>query len=84
MFLIISIWGKGNRKSIASFYLVGYTLIFSVFFFFCILYINFLVGTTNIFILTHYIVFSKNLQLILFPLIFLAFAVKLPLFPIHL
>lgn len=83
MFFIIAIWGSQTRKILASFYLLGYTVIFSVGFLFCILYLNSIYGTTNITFLKT-VVFSRNQQLFLGFFFFLAFAVKMPLFPFHL
>lgn len=83
MHFIIITWGKGNRKVIASIYLLMYTLVFSSFFFIWIVYLKYILNTLNIFIISNYIILSKKIQLIIFPFIFLAFAAKLPLFPIH-
>lgn len=84
MFFIIVIWGNQSRKINAAFYLVAYTLVFSTFFFIIILFIHFNFGTTNVFALSYLFVLNKKYQLIFWLAFFLAFAVKLPIFPFHL
>jgi len=83
MFLIILIWGNIARKSIAAFYMIMYTLLFSMPFFIAILFIHYKFGTSNIFFLTYSIVLNVFYQKILFLVFFLAFAVKMPIFPLH-
>ncbi len=84
MFLIIIVWGNQSRKLNASLYLLVYTLLFTVLFFFLIFYIHYQLGTTNFFILLNFLVINKQYQIIFWVCFFLAFVVKLPLFPFHL
>jgi proton-translocating NADH-quinone oxidoreductase chain M len=84
MFLIIVIWGNQSRKINAGLYLLVYTLLFTALFFFLIIYIQFEFGTTNFFVLLNFLIINKNYQIFFWICFFLAFAVKLPLFPFHL
>jgi proton-translocating NADH-quinone oxidoreductase chain M len=83
MFFIITIWGTQSRKIKAAFYLLIYTLIFSAGFLFCILYIKYFYGCVNIYYLKT-LILSRKAQLMFGFFFFLAFAVKMPIFPFHL
>lgn len=86
MFFIIGIWGSRSRKILASYYLMFYTLIGSFLFLTGILLlayspaksVNFveLVSMTSL--------LSTPVQHVIWWLFFLAFVVKIPLFPFHL
>jgi len=82
MFLIILIWGSRKRKIHASFLFFFFTLIGSLFMILGILWLYLYVGELNIQIL-QYIILSKEHQLILWFLFFIAFAVKVPMYPVH-
>jgi proton-translocating NADH-quinone oxidoreductase chain M len=84
MFLIIVIWGNQSRKINAGLYLLVYTLLFTVLFFVLILYIQYEFGTTNFFVLLNFLIINKEYQIFFWICFFLAFAIKLPLFPFHL
>jgi len=82
MFLIILIWGSRKRKIHASFLFFFFTLIGSLFMLLGILWLYLYVGELNIQIL-QYIILPKEYQLILWFLFFVAFAVKVPKYPVH-
>ena len=82
MFLVILIWGSRKRKIHASFLFFFFTLIGSLFMILGILWLYLYVGELNIQIL-QYIILSKEHQLILWFLFFIAFAVKVPMYPVH-
>lgn len=83
IFYIILVWGNPNRKVIASFYLMFYTLIFSIFFFIFIIFLHYKVGSVNMILLNNNILFNQFYQNLFFLSFFFAFAVKVPLFPMH-
>nr|YP_010620274.1 NADH dehydrogenase subunit 4 [Amplisiphonia pacifica]WAX04310.1 NADH dehydrogenase subunit 4 [Amplisiphonia pacifica] len=83
MFLIIGIWGSRERKIRASFQFFLYTLIGSLFMLSAIIFIYSVKGTTDLLSLW-FTDFSFYLQLILWILFFLGFAVKIPMVPFHL
>lgn len=82
MFLIIGVWGSRERRIRAAYQFFLYTLLGSVLMLLAILYIYYLVGSTDIRILltTH---FSEDLQLLLWLAFFASFAVKVPMVPVH-
>ncbi len=82
MFLIIIIWGSRKRKIHASYMFFFFTLIGSLFMLTGILWLYLYSGELNIHIL-QYIILSKEHQLILWFLFFIAFAVKVPIYPVH-
>lgn len=82
MFLVIGIWGSRERKIKAGYYFFLYTLFGSVFMLLGIMVIYFEVGSTNLFVLMT-TTFSPEKQLILFLSFFIAFASKIPMFPMH-
>jgi NADH-ubiquinone oxidoreductase chain 4 len=83
MFVMIGIWGStyvGRVK--AGYYFFLYTLAGSVLFLWAIMLIYLETGTTSMLILLN-TDFSQKKQLLLFCFTFLGFAVKIPLFPLH-
>jgi NADH-quinone oxidoreductase subunit M len=84
IFLIIVIWGSRSRKISAAFYLLGYTLIFTLFFFLSIIYINVIFESNNMFMLLNFLFLNKKYQIFFWVSFFLAFIVKFPIFPFHL
>lgn len=82
MFLLVGFWGSNVRRMKAAYYLFLYTLFGSLFLLFSLLLIGFQLGTFNwYFLLTHDI--SGLRELFLWPGIFIAFAIKVPMFPFH-
>lgn len=82
MFLIIIIWGSRKRKIHASYMFFFFTLVGSLFMLMGILWLYLYIGELNIQIL-QYIILSKEQQLVLWFLFFIAFAVKVPIYPVH-
>jgi NADH-quinone oxidoreductase subunit M len=82
MFLMIGFWGTHFRKTKAAYYLFLYTFFGSLFMLLAILFLFSQYGTTNYFVLLTNPV-DPNVELILWPAIFFAFAVKVPMFPVH-
>nr|YP_010620113.1 NADH dehydrogenase subunit 4 [Periphykon beckeri]WAX04149.1 NADH dehydrogenase subunit 4 [Periphykon beckeri] len=82
MFLIIGIWGSRVRKIRAAFQFFLYTLIGSLFMLTAISFLYATKGTTDLIILC-FTEFSFSMQLILWVLFFLGFAVKIPMIPVH-
>lgn len=82
MFLLIGIWGSRSRRIRAAFYLFYYTLVGSIFMLLGILYMYSELGTTSAYSL-HSHNFSFAEQCVLWPLIYIAFAVKVPVVPFH-
>ena len=83
MFLIVGIWGSRERKILASYYFFLYTLFGSVIMLLAIIYIYYQVGTTDYEMLLTFS-FSNLEQKFLWFAFFLAFASKVPMFPVHL
>ncbi|MDC0073433.1 NADH-quinone oxidoreductase subunit M [Alphaproteobacteria bacterium] len=81
MFLIIGIWGGGNRIY-ATFKFFLYTLVGSLLMLLAILVMYFDAGTTDIPSLINYI-FDPSLQKWLWLAFFASFAVKIPMWPVH-
>ncbi|MBA4249249.1 MAG: NADH-quinone oxidoreductase subunit M [Candidatus Puniceispirillum sp.] len=81
MFIIIGIWG-GELKLKAAFRFFIYTLFGSLFMLFAFVKIYNHVLTTNMLDIYNYH-FSVEVQIILFIALFIAFAVKIPIFPFH-
>lgn len=80
MFLIIGIWGSRSEKVKAAYYFFFYTLVGSAFFLIGILILQAQTGSTSV----YYLMFeSENLQKILWLMFFIAFGVKIPMFPFH-
>lgn len=84
MFVIIKFWGSRARKTRAAYLFFLYTVIGSMPMLFAIMYIYLKVGTTNVFVLQLMSLFTFTEQKWLWLAFFLAFAVKVPMFPFHL
>nr|YP_010620090.1 NADH dehydrogenase subunit 4 [Pterosiphonia complanata]WAX04103.1 NADH dehydrogenase subunit 4 [Pterosiphonia complanata] len=82
MFLIIGIWGSRERKIRAAFQFFLYTLVGSLFMLTAIIFIYSVKGTTDLLSLW-FTDFSFELQIGLWILFFLGFAVKIPMIPFH-
>lgn len=82
MFLLIGIWGSYDRNLHAALLFFLYTLAGSLIMLLALQYIQTEIGSTNF-----YLMYQKKLPLfsqsILFIAFFVAFAVKVPMFPIH-
>lgn len=84
MFFIIGIWGSRKRRIRASFFLLMYTILGSVFMLISIIYIYIKIGSFDIeYIYTMSHVFTIKEQFFLFLGFFLGFAVKIPMVPLH-
>lgn len=83
MFLLIGLGGSRARKVKAAYLLVLYTLVGSLAMLPCLLLLYSRTGTTNYELLRH-LPLSQSRELILWWGFFLAFAVKVPLMPLHL
>ena len=81
MYLIIGIWGSDNRVYAAiKFFL--YTFLGSVLLLASLLYMGFLLGSFKIEML-YALKLSMSAQTLIFISFFLAFAIKIPMFPVH-
>lgn len=83
LFILIGVYGSGERKIRAGLLLFFYTFIGSLGFLSAIIYLLTTYGTTNLEVL-YTISFSKLEERLLWLAFFLSFAIKLPLFPFHL
>ena len=81
MFLIIGVWGGGNRLY-ASFKFLFFTLLGSVLMLLAVIYMYFETGTTDIPTLMQS-EFSPLAQRWLWLALFASFAVKMPMWPVH-
>jgi len=83
MFIMIGVWGSTRSGRIRAAYLFFlYTLAGSILFLIAIMVIYLETGTTNLLVLLN-IDFSEKKQLFLWLFAFFGFAVKIPMFPIH-
>jgi NADH-quinone oxidoreductase subunit M len=83
MFFLISQWGSRLRKIHASLQFFLYTLLGSLLFLYGLLYLNINYNTTD-FLILKYLIINKTDQIILFITFFLAFGIKVPIYPFHL
>lgn len=83
MFLIIGIYGSRIEKISAAYHFFLYTLLGSLFFLLSIIFIHYIVGTSNFQIIKSYN-FSLGTELLCWLAFFTSFAAKIPLFPVHL
>ena len=85
MFLVIGIYGGRFRRIKAGYYLAFYTLTGSLFLLLGILLIKSEVGTTNYLVIERILpTLPLKKQLAIWVCLFMGFAVKVPLFPLHL
>jgi proton-translocating NADH-quinone oxidoreductase chain M len=82
MFILIGRWGSRERKIKAAYYFFLYTLFGSLFMLFGLFYTYFLVGSTHFFVLSG-AALNLTQQKLLWICFFMAFAVKIPMFPFH-
>ena len=86
MFLVIGVWGSRTRKIRAAYQLFLYTLLGSILMLLALLTIYFEVGSTSYEIVLANIRgvgFTPERELILWLAFFASFAVKVPMFPVH-
>ena len=82
MFFIIGLWGSRTRKIKAAYYFFLYTLFGSLLLLIGIIFISLELGSTSIYSL-YLNNFSFERQIFLWIVFFISFAVKVPMFPIH-
>jgi NADH-quinone oxidoreductase subunit M len=82
IYLLVLLWGSRERRARASLRIALYTLFGSIFRFFTLLYLYTKAGTTNYDLLLT-LSFSESDQRLLWLALFLAFAAKIPLLPLH-
>jgi proton-translocating NADH-quinone oxidoreductase chain M len=82
MFLLIMIWGSRERKIHAAYQFFLYTLIGSFLFLLALFLVYSIVGSTDYLVLLGSEI-SNFHQLLLGVALFIAFAIKIPLFPVH-
>jgi len=83
MFLIIIIWGSRKRKIHASFVFFFYTFIGSLFMLLGIFWLLLNFNTLDFIFLKDSVIINIEDQKVLWFLFFIAFAVKVPIFPFH-
>ncbi len=83
MYIMILIWGSRERKIRAGTMLFLYTLFGSVFMLGGIIYIYWVVGTTDYQVIVATAQFSPFEQRLLWLAFFLSFATKVPMLPVH-
>lgn len=82
MFILIGIWGARERKIKAAYLFFLYTLFGSLIMLFGVLYLYLITGSTNYFVLLN-TTLEADQQKLIWLCFFMAFAVKMPLFPFH-
>lgn len=82
IYFLVLIWGSRERRVRASYRISVYTLFGSIFIFFNLLYLFAKTGTTNYALLIDLALPIED-QRFLWITFFLAFAAKIPLFPLH-
>jgi len=82
MFLLIGVWGSYDRNLHAAFVFFLYTLAGSLIMLLAIQHIQSEVGSTYFYTIYQFN-FSMYSQIFLFLAFFIAFAVKIPMFPVH-
>lgn len=82
IYFLVLLWGSRERRVRASYRMSLYTLFGSIFRFFNILYLYSKTGTTDYELLLQ-VIFTETDQRFLWITFFLAFAAKIPLFPLH-
>ena len=82
MYFLVGYWGSRERRMHAAFQFFLYTLGGSLFLLFALIFCQLNYGSTNLFLLIN-LSFSPYRELILWVCFFFAFAVKIPLMPVH-
>jgi proton-translocating NADH-quinone oxidoreductase chain M len=83
VYIIIIVWGSREEKSSAAYQFFLYTLLGSICLLVSIIYLVNYSESVNILTYTH-LSYEGSAEYFLFILFFLAFAVKIPMFPLHL
>jgi NADH-quinone oxidoreductase subunit M len=83
LFILIGVWGGREQRVVAAYKLFFYTLITSMIALVGLAILVYVVGSGNLFIL-ELITLDIELQKYLFVLLFVSFAAKLPIVPLHL
>lgn len=84
MFLVIGIWGSRTRKVRAAYQLFLYTLLGSILMLLALLTIYFEIGSTAYeIVLANVYKLSPERELLLWLAFFASFAIKVPMFPVH-
>jgi NADH:ubiquinone oxidoreductase subunit 4 (subunit M) len=82
MYFLIGYWGSRERRMHAAFQFFLYTLGGSLFMLTALIFCHLNFGSTNLHVLTN-IIFSPYREVIIWLCFFLAFAVKIPMMPVH-
>jgi len=82
IYFLVLLWGSRERRTRASYLIAIYTLFGSIFRFFNLLYLYSKTGTTDYELLLQVFLTEED-QCFLWITFFLAFAAKIPLFPLH-
>lgn len=82
IYFLVLLWGSRERRVRASYRISRYTLLGSIFRFFNLLYLYSKTGTTDYELLLQ-LSFTEQDQRFLWITFFIAFAAKIPLFPLH-
>jgi proton-translocating NADH-quinone oxidoreductase chain M len=82
MFIFIGVWGARERKIKAAYLFFLYTLFGSLIMLFGVLYLYMITGSTNYFVILNTELDAEQQKLI-WICFFMAFAVKMPLYPFH-
>jgi proton-translocating NADH-quinone oxidoreductase chain M len=82
MFIMIGVWGARERKIKAAYLFFLYTLFGSLIMLFGVIYLYLITGSTNYFVLLN-TALEADQQRIVWLCFFMAFAIKMPLFPFH-
>jgi len=82
MFILIGVWGARERKIKAAYLFFLYTLFGSLIMLFGVIYLYLITGSTNYFVLLNTSL-DVDQQKLIWLCFFMAFAIKMPLFPFH-
>ena len=82
MYFLVGYWGSRERRMHAAFQFFLYTLGGSLLMLIALIFCQLNFGSTNLYLLAN-IVFSPYRELVLWLCVFFAFAVKIPMMPVH-
>lgn len=82
MFVLIGVYGARSRKVKASYYFFLYTMFGSLIMLFSLIYLYIVAGSTNYLVIAEGMLDDTQQQMI-WICFFMAFAVKIPLYPFH-
>lgn len=83
IYFIITYWGTNERRVKALTYFVIYTLFGSIFFFLALFIIYFELQSTNFFVVLYHQIPGEK-QVVIWVLLLISFAIKIPIMPVHL